>query len=271
MCKVKVSVIIPYYNRETMLLRALKSVKSQTFTDFEIILIDDGSTDKSHKIVDDFINENLHINIKNIYQRNMGPSIARNNGIKRAEGEYIAFLDSDDEWLPEKLSIQIALMEKCDIDLLGCNYYLIKNNRVNEFIFIHDKLKQITFKRLLTKHYYATPCVVVRKEVFEDVGYFPENQHYMEDSYIFTSIARKYKTYMISDFLVNIYKLPYGEDGLSSNLWEMEKYELLNIKRFRKENIKYKEKLTLVLYIGVNVFSIVKYIKRRIAVMARNA
>lgn len=269
MCKV--SVIIPYYNSEATLVRALNSVKSQTFKDYEIILIDDGSIDNSHKVADAFITQNLYINIINLYQENMGPSVARNNGIKNAKGEYIAFLDSDDEWRPEKLDIQLTFMKNKDIDMLGCNYYLIKDMKQSEFRFVNEKLKNITFNDLLYKHYFATPCVIVKKGVFEDIGYFPEQQHYMEDSYIFTSIARKYKAFIISDCLVNIYKLPYGETGLSSKLWEMEKYELLNFRKFRKENNRYQEKLYFMQYAGVNFFSLLKYIKRKITVNLRNA
>lgn len=264
-----VSVIIPYFNSEGTILRALKSVKAQSFKDYEIILVDDGSRDGSHGIVEAFKGENLELKIINIYQENMGPSAARNNGIRHAKGEYIAFLDADDEWRYEKLDIQLTLMEEEDIDMLGCNYYLIKDNSKSKFCFVKEKLKRITFKELLYKHYFATPCVIVRKSVLLESGFFPEKQHYMEDSYVFTSIARKYRAFMCSDGLVNIYKLPYGEAGLSSKLWEMEKYELLNFRKFRKENNGYEEKLNFMQYLGVNFFSLLKYIKRSITVKIR--
>lgn len=267
----KVSVVIPYYNSEATILRALNSVKAQTLKDYEIILVDDGSRDNSHNVVDAFIAENLYIKITNIYQENMGPSIARNRGIREATGEYIAFLDSDDEWQPHKLEVQLGVMKENNLDMLGCNYYLIKDGIKSEFCFIREKLKQIEFKVLLYKHYFATPCVVVRRDVFEAIGYFPEQQHYMEDAYIFASIAREFRAYMISDCLVNIYKLPYGDTGLSSRLWEMEKYELINLRKFRSENNNYEEKLSLIQFLGANAFSLLKYIKRKLTVKIRNA
>jgi glycosyltransferase involved in cell wall biosynthesis len=267
MCKV--SVVIPYYNSKDTILRALYSVISQTFKDYEIILVDDGSIDNSHRLVDSLIEKYPDIKFFNIYQNNMGPSWARNNGIKMAKGEYIAFLDSDDEWLPEKLERQILLMEANDIDMLGCNYYLVKDNIKSEFSFVKERLKEVSFIAILFKHYYATPCVVVKREVIAHVGLFPETQNFMEDAYVFTNIARKYRAYMIADFLVNIYKLPYGDNGLSGNIDIMEKYELLNIKRFREENNKYDEKLGIFLYFVVKFFSVIKYIKRKVELLSR--
>lgn len=269
MCKVKVSVVIPYYNSEDTILRALNSVINQTLKDFEIILVDDGSKDNSHVMVDSLIEKHSEIKCFNLYQTNMGPSCARNNGIKKARGKYIAFLDSDDEWLPEKLEKQILLMETNKIDMLGCNYYLVKNNIKSEFNFVKEKLKAISYRAILFKHYYATPCVVVKKKVIVDIGLFPETQNYMEDAYVFTNIVRKYKAYMSSEFLVNIYKLPFGDNGLSGDIDIMEKYELINLKRFRKENYKYEVKLGILLYFVVKVFSVIKYIKRKVVLLVR--
>lgn len=270
MRKVSVSIVIPYYNSEDTILRTLNSVKVQTFKDYEVILIDDGSTDSSHRLVDDFIKDNLNIKIINIYKENGGPSIARNIGIEKSMGKYIAFLDSDDEWLPEKLSLQISIMELNNIDMLGCNYYIIKNKNKSKFIFTHKKLEKIKFKSLLFKHYFATPCVIVKKEAIVEVGLFPFNQNYMEDAYVFASISRKYNSYMSNDFLLNIYKLPYGETGLSNNLDAMEKYELFNLKKFREDNNSYDEKISLLLYTGAVIFSFLKYLRRKAIVGFRS-
>jgi glycosyltransferase involved in cell wall biosynthesis len=265
-----VSVIIPYYNRQATILRALNSVATQSYRNYEIILINDGSEDHSSEIVEKFILDNPQLKIITIEQRNQGPSIARNKGIEKAKGEYIAFLDSDDEWLPEKLERQIMKMKEFSIDMLGCNYYLINNDIQTEFAFTNEMIKHISFKSSLFKHYFATPCIVVKKKVIMDVGLFPEKQNYMEDAFVFTNIARKYNTCLSGDFLVNIYKLPYGESGLSSQLKEMEKNELSNFKRFRVENNKYENKLSLIFYTMAIVFSWIKYIKRILIVKLRH-
>lgn len=102
MKKFKVSIIIPVYNKEHYILDCLRSVRLQTFQDWECILVDDGSTDKSFSIIQSFIDQ-YPGDWTVIRKANEGPSAARNKGITHAKGEYLALLDSDDIWLPEKL------------------------------------------------------------------------------------------------------------------------------------------------------------------------
>ena len=99
-----ISVIIPTYNRAHLIGKAVKSVLSQTYQDFEIIVVDDGSTDNTEEIVKSFTDYKIYYIC---HKHNRGASAARNTGIKASRGEYIAFLDSHDEWLPEKLDKQI--------------------------------------------------------------------------------------------------------------------------------------------------------------------
>ena len=94
-----ISVIIPCYNHGQYLSHALNSVLSQTFTDWEAIIVDDGSTDETREVAGHFVDRRLHY----VYQENQGLSAARNSGIRIAQGEYLAFLDADDEWEPEFL------------------------------------------------------------------------------------------------------------------------------------------------------------------------
>ncbi len=103
----KVSVIIPTYNRAEYVTQAIDSVLAQTYTDYEIIVVDDGSTDKTREVLEPYMDK-----ITYIYQENIGVSVARNRGIKAAKGDWIAFLDSDDEWLPGKLAVQIRAVER---------------------------------------------------------------------------------------------------------------------------------------------------------------
>lgn len=110
-----VSVIIPTYNREKVLARSIKSVLNQTYRDFELIIIDDGSTDNTETLVKQYQEKDKRI----LYykQGNQGASAARNSGIELAKGEYIAFQDSDDEWLPNKLEVQMQRLQEKDADI----------------------------------------------------------------------------------------------------------------------------------------------------------
>jgi len=125
-----ISVIIPTFNRKKELIKALKSVLRQTYSDFELLIIDDGSTDGTREKVKKFLGDKR---IKYFYQENSGVSCARNLGIKKAKGEYIAFLDSDDEFRRKKLEIQLEEMIKFDVELSICNSIEVQENEVEVF------------------------------------------------------------------------------------------------------------------------------------------
>ena len=103
-----VSVIIPTYNRAHLIDKAIKSVLNQTYQDFEIIVVDDGSTDNTNEVLKNFTDSRIHYIF---HTSNLGVSAARNTGIKTSQGEYIALLDSDDDWLPEKLDKQVDVLQ----------------------------------------------------------------------------------------------------------------------------------------------------------------
>ncbi len=112
----RISIIIPAYNRADVLPRAINSVLSQTFTDYEIIVVDDASTDETSAVARNF-NGPVHV-IR--HEVNRGPAAARNTGIEATSGAYVAFLDSDDEWMPEKLGRQIGLLEGLGTSYNAC-------------------------------------------------------------------------------------------------------------------------------------------------------
>lgn len=116
-----ISVVIPLYNKEKSIAQSLKSVLDQTYTNFEIVVVDDGSTDKSVEVVKNIGDERIQL----LSQPNAGPSKARNTGVKNSKGDWVVFLDADDELLPEALSIFTEIIvEHQDVDIIDCNRYV---------------------------------------------------------------------------------------------------------------------------------------------------
>lgn len=203
----KVSIIIPTYNRALLLKKAIESVLKQTFKDYEIIVVDDGSTDNTREIVHSYSLPK----IKYIYQENKGRSNARNKALKIAKGQYIAYLDSDDMFLPDKLERQISILEvERDVGMVYTSARVFDEDD-NE-LFRQDKLGN---KRL---YYEATdsgwiynkvafyfpqtiilPSVMVRSEIQKKVGDFDENLDRFEDTDMWRRISKECKIFAIKE------------------------------------------------------------------------
>ena len=252
-----VSVVIPSYDSENTIVACVQSVLCQSYKDIEIIIVDDGSTDRSMAVLKDFLEKKmLQEKISIVVQRNQGPSAARNKGIDLAKGEFIAFLDSDDFWNPEKLKIQIQLLkEDKDAQLVGCVY----NDNFNKG---KKRIIQIHFTDLLKKNYFPTPTVVARRKVFEELR-FNEQQKYSEDYRLWLQVSKKYKCLLVNESLTHSLtkKLQYGHSGLSANLGGMEKGELENFLF-----IYHKGYINSVQLIYYSLISLLKYLRRRIIV-----
>src|SRR5690554_4373775 len=154
-----ISVVIPVYNAEKTIQKTLQSVIDQTFDNFEIFLIDDGSTDSSKELIEEFMSVHPKTKIFYFHQENKGASAARNVGLKRATGEYIALLDSDDVWHKDKISLQLkAFSDNSEIDFLATN----RNGEKFKifFGFRFDKVTKIPSKLLLAKNFLLTPTVL---------------------------------------------------------------------------------------------------------------
>lgn len=249
---VKISVIIPVYNSEKTIIKCIDSAIHQTYPIHEIIIIDDGSTDNTNLIILDYIKNNYIKNIHLYNQVNSGPSSARNFGINKSNGDWIAFLDSDDIWLVDKIEIQILYSIKYpDISLISTQLYPFKNKKNKEF-------QYISFRQLLIKNTIYTSTVLVKKDVISKYE-FDVSQKYSEDYKVWLQIAYSYKI-----GLINEGKVIYAEDedlhkqkSLSRNLFEMEKGELSNyIFLYKKKYINFIDSLV------VSFFSLIKYIVR---------
>ena len=219
-----VSVIIPVFNSPHTIDRAIKSVLNQTYDNIEILIINDASTDNTQKILEDIKVDNIRIfNFSN----NKGPSIARNFGIKKSKGKYIAFLDSDDEWLPDKISKQVDLINRYKDEEWAAVYtgqILIKKNRIVK-IFPKDE-GNLRLKILYIKTGLATcSTILIRKNVFEEIGYFNEKLSFNEDPEFMIRYFEKYKIAVIPDALVKIHSQPksaiYIEKGKKQFLDEI--------------------------------------------------
>lgn len=181
------SVIMPAYNAETFIARAIDSVLSQTYPDFELIVVDDGSTDATKERVLSFSDER----IRYVYQKNGGVSAARNQGILESRGEYICFLDSDDEWRPEHLSVLFALTEKypdCAMRVTGYDIRLGDGTLIHKSQSILRAIPEEDFKSdnaydLLNRHGYFlnTNTVCCERGVFDRLGLFAEGVKNGED------------------------------------------------------------------------------------------
>jgi glycosyltransferase involved in cell wall biosynthesis len=220
-----ISVIIPVYNAEKSIEKSLISIKNQTWEGvFEIILVNDGSSDRSKTIIENYQQNHQDQNIILINQENRGVSKARNAAMKIAQGDYIALLDSDDEWLPEKTEKQMKFLENQNIDFITS---LWNNENITFPYKLHppNKLVKITLKKLLFKITGQTSTAIFKRKIFENTGFFDENQNYSEDANYWMRISEKNQMYLLPEKLViaGNGKKSFGFSGLSANLKEMEK------------------------------------------------
>jgi glycosyltransferase involved in cell wall biosynthesis len=213
-----ISVIIPAFNRAHTLPKALDSVLSQTLKPREIIVVDDGSTDETNAVLANY--PGLCI----ISQDNRGVSAARNVGIEKAGGEWLAFLDSDDEWLKEKLEKQWDTI--CIDDKLICHteeIWIRNGQRVNPMK-KHKKFGGIIYERCLPLCVISPSSVMIHRSVFEDVGVFDESLEVCEDYDLWLRICAKYSVLFIDEPLI----VKYGghEDQLSRKHWGMDRFRV---------------------------------------------
>lgn len=263
-----ISVVIPMYNSAATIAAVIDSVISQTYQEpLEIIVVNDGSTDGCEKIVEQLIENNQNNRtIRLIDKPNGGVSSARNMGIREASGDWIALLDSDDIWLPEKLEKQVAEIAKNqDILFIGTN----RNNEVYPYFGKKaQRLYTLNAKEMLIKWWPSTPTVMFHKGVFEHVGGYDEQLMGVEDGDFWLRCANKYKIYVLNDFLVEtgFGKRSFGESGLSSNILTMHKGEILALKGALK-----RKQVNILEYLGFYAWLTLKYIRRVIIVWKANA
>ena len=237
----RVSVVITVYNSEKTILDVLQSVIQQTALSEikEIIIVDDGSSDSSSLIIDDFIKSTSYLDIRYYYQENKGASAARNRGMREAKGEFIALLDSDDLWLPNKIECQLQILdENPHIYFLGTSYLVGLNKEKVDLILRGkkiDKLFKADLRDIYWKHFPVTPSVIFRKSAIDVVGYFDENQKFGEDINYFQKFCIYFNYYYLPEHLLHVgyNKKYFGSEGLSSNFKGMHEGDLKNLREIR--------------------------------------
>ncbi|MCM1251276.1 MAG: glycosyltransferase [Clostridium sp.] len=234
----KVSIIIPTYNRADCIEKSVRSVLEQTYREFELIIVDDGSTDNTQDVINSIEDERMRY-IK--MPENHGASAARNEGIRQAAYEYIAFQDSDDWWKPDKLEKQMqALMDNPQAGMVYCAY---ECNRFDgditivpdEQIPLHDKQGDI-YEKLLCRNTIGAPTVLARRECFSKVGLFCENLSCLEDWELFMRIAKEYSILFIEEPLVIVH---LNTEGVSSNTAGYYEARCYMIAQHKAELVKY--------------------------------
>ena len=227
----KISVIIPTFNRKYVLHRAIESVANQTRPPIEIIVVDDGSTDGTK----DWL-ANSFPSVKYIYQDNKGVSSARNGGIEVSKGSWVSFLDSDDEWMPTKLEAQESyIIENPEIKFCHTNEIWIRNGvRVNQMK-KHQKYGGDIFEKCLDICRISPSSVLIKKDVFDEIGLFDESLRVCEDYDMWLRYTSRFPVLFLDRQLI----IKYGghSDQLSRVNSGIERYRIRSLEHLLNSHI----------------------------------
>ena len=239
-----ISVIIPAYNAEKTIRRALNSVENQTMLPNEVIVIDDCSSDQTNRIIREYMSESK-LNIRHeIQAANAGAGSARNAGWLVASEKYVAFLDADDMWHPKKLEIQFNAMQNSDDCSMSCHYRNVTDlENWSEVQFDASVQRLFTFKDFLIRNRCATPSVMVKREI---TARFHPGKRYAEDYLLWLQISALYGPVLFIDLpLVHCSNSIYGGPGLSGDLKQMHKGESSALRQLKKDGLISKSKYVL--------------------------
>jgi len=208
----KISVLITVFNHENYLKSSIESILSQDYKNFEIVVVDDGSTDSSKKIINKFKDKRIK---KIFFKKNKGRTKCLNYGLKKCNGQYIAIQDADDISKKTRLKKQYAFFENnSNCALLGSSYCLIdKKNKI-----IETRIMKNSFNlknKLFFNNLIAHSTVMFRKSIISKVGNYPEKYIYAQDYAFYLKVLTKYKIFLLTDNLLN---LRVNHDSMTSRL-----------------------------------------------------
>lgn len=189
----KISIVIPTHNSSKTIYNCLHSILLQDYKEYDIIVVDDGSEDDTTNIVKSFNHAHLTV----IEQENKGVSAARNAGIRKASGDLIAFLDSDDFWLPNKLSRQVEILNNNETLGLVATGAIYSKDKIN-YLMSNKNIEGDIFDTLLNGNIIITSSVLVKKIIIEEIGFFNEKIYLGEDWEMWLRIASRNKIKLIS-------------------------------------------------------------------------
>jgi glycosyltransferase involved in cell wall biosynthesis len=226
----KVSVIIPAYNAERTIRETINSVLEQTFFDFELIIINDGSTDNTLQLVNEVKDSRLRV----YSYSNAGLSMARNRGITHAKGEYISFIDADDLWTSDKLEMQVQALEKSPTSGVAYSWTMCMDNSGKVFYpGVIANFQGNVYSHLLISNFIASGSnVLIRAEAIKSVGEFDITLKSCEDWDYWLRLAPKWNFVVVPKSQI-IYRLSSG--AMSSKVEVMEKYQILVLERAFKK------------------------------------
>ena len=228
----KVSVIIPTYNRPDLIGPAIQSVLDQTYKDFELIVVDDGVEERAEKVVKSFYDERIRY-IQN--EMSCGGGAARNTGIKKAKGEFIAFLDDDDQWVPEKLEIQMEEFERTGEDVGFCfSAVTQKRDDGNKVSIVYNGEIEYYETALKNVKGVLTSALIVKREALNVVGCLDENFPSHQEAELVIRLSKRYKGFGINKSLVSM--IVYSNHvSIGKNLKNRIKGREMMIKKHFKE------------------------------------
>lgn len=258
-----VSVVVPCYRCAATVARAVQSVAAQTQQPTELILVDDASGDATlqqlHALQAQY---GAWIKVVSL-QANAGAASARNAGWKLATQPYIAFLDADDAWHPQKIEIQYGYMRQHpDVALSG---HLCRQSPEDAkgaiswpMTWMGD-VQEVTWSQLLLRHQFVTPSVMLKRDI---TPRFLEGARHMEDHRLWLEIVGlPLRSVRLEVELAAVFKAAYGASGLSADMWRMERAELANYQYFHDQG-----KLSMVQLFLLQAYSLVKFLRRLVIV-----
>jgi glycosyltransferase involved in cell wall biosynthesis len=250
-----ISVIIPTFNRASYLPKAVESVISQTYKKWELIIVDDCSTDDSYFSVLPFMKDK-RVSYYTLERDSgsFGVSYARNFGIGKSRGEFLAFLDSDDYWLPEKLEKQLDFMVKNCADICQTEEFWLRKGKIVNPRKIHKKISGNIFEKSLLLCIVSPSAVMIKKSVFKEVGCFDENMPACEDYDLWLRTSLRFEFGLLPEKLI---VKRGGHDNQLSATPALDKYRIYSLLKIMKEcnlSDENKDKLVKVLKKKIRIY-----------------
>jgi glycosyltransferase involved in cell wall biosynthesis len=256
-----VTVIVPCYRCAATLRRAVETVAAQSEVPAEVILVEDCSGDDTREVIQNLVNVYAPNWIRTILlKQNMGAASARNIGWEAASQPFVAFLDADDAWHPEKIRLQLQYMQSHpEVALCGHAHKILGNGLLPDWR-LHDTGAPIKYRRIskfamLLSNRFITPSVMVRRDIPQR---FVGRQRYMEDHMLWLNIVCSGA--LVTKLrvpLAAIYKRPYGHSGLSAQWWLMERGDLGNYRRLLAQNY-----INRIQFLFFTLYSGAKFLRR---------